>query len=61
MILPGFDEEEYMNRLKDDEDVADDVMAPSNEGVQLTKEVGETTTEVAPLPNEATQLTKEAG
>ena len=36
------------------------VVAPYNEGVQLTKEVGETTMEVVPLPNEAAQFTKEA-
>ncbi|GFZ00995.1 hypothetical protein Acr_14g0006300 [Actinidia rufa] len=44
MILPSFDEEEYMNKPEDDEDVPDLipdlVMAPSNEAATLTEEVG---------------------
>ena len=38
MILPDFDDEEYMNRLEEDKDAADAVVPPINEVAQLTKE-----------------------
>ena len=36
MVLLGFDEEEYVNGLEEDEDVATNVVAPSNGVVKLT-------------------------
>ena len=47
MILPNFDEKEYMNQLEEDEDSADAILAPVNEIAQLTKEAKKTTTEEA--------------
>ena len=44
IILPGFDEEEYVNRPKEDE-VVDEVVDPSNEAAQLADEAGQTTVE----------------
>ena len=61
MVLPNFDDEMYMNRPKEDQDAATDVVAPSNVVVQLTEEVGQTTMEVMPPSTEATQLTEDAG
>ena len=43
MILPSFDEEEYMNRPKENEDAADNVVPSVNEAEKLAKEVGNTT------------------
>ena len=45
MILPSFDEEEYMNRMKEDQDVANAVVPPVNEADKPVKEAGKTTTE----------------
>ena len=39
MILPDFDEKEYVNRLEDDEDVPGIVVAPINEVTNLEEEV----------------------
>ena len=61
MVLLGFDEEEYVNGLEEDEDVATNVVAPSNGVVQLTEDEGQTTMEVMPPSTKATQLEEEAG
>ena len=47
VILPDFDEEEYMKRSKKDKDVADAVVPPVNEIAQLTEEAGRTNAEEA--------------
>ena len=47
MILRNFDEDEYMNRLKEDEDAADAGVPSVNEVAQILDEAGMTTTEEA--------------
>ena len=42
IILPDFDEEEYINRSKEDEDAADATMALGNEASNLMEEAGRT-------------------
>ena len=44
IVLPGFDDEEYVNRSKEDKS-ANDVVVPSNEVAQLADEAGQTTIE----------------
>ncbi|PSS07836.1 Cortactin-binding protein like [Actinidia chinensis var. chinensis] len=50
MILPGFDEEEYMNRPDEDEDISEPIhareMAPTNEDANLAEEARKTIAEV---------------
>ncbi|GFS32684.1 hypothetical protein Acr_00g0024020 [Actinidia rufa] len=50
MILPGFDEDEYMNRPDEDEDISEPIlardMAPTNEAANLAEEARKTIAEV---------------
>ena len=53
LILPSFDEEEFMNRLDEDEDedalepVPDPIVTPGAEAANLAEEVGRTVVEVS--------------
>ena len=57
IILSAFDEEEYVNRPKEDE-TADDVVALSNKAAQLVDEASD---DVVTPSNEAAQLADEVG
>ena len=57
IVLPGFDEEEYVNRPEKDE-ATDNVMAPFDEAAQIA---GEVTYDVMAPFDEAAQLADEAG
>ena len=47
IIMPGFDEEEYVNRLEENEDAADAIVVSSNEAANLVEEVGITVVEAS--------------
>ena len=57
IVLPDFEEEEYVNRPEEDE-VVDDVVAPSDEAAQLA---GEFANDVMAPSDKTAQLTNEAG